>query len=90
MYPSLDPPCRVDLVLVRPDADHRHAKDILLLRPKAENTRDGLFHWRNPARVLQVAVRRVRRGNIWVFEPVWVSCSPKITLPTPLCLCELH
>lgn len=57
---------------MRSDAHHRHAKDVLLLCSETEGSRDVVFPWRHPARIPQMAVHRVRRGDIWVLELVWV------------------
>ena len=63
----------IDSVLVRPDTHHRHAKDVLLLRSETENSRDAVFPRRHLARIPQMAVCWVRRGDIWVLKLVWVG-----------------
>ena len=58
---------------------HRTTEDVLLLRPETEASRDPLFHWRHPARVLQVAFHRSHCRDLWVLEPLWVRLLPCIT-----------
>ena len=66
-----------DSIPVWSNTHHRHTKDVLLLRPETENPRDIVFPWRHPARILEMAVHWVRRGDIWVLELVRVcrECS---------------
>jgi len=63
---------KTDSIPLWSDTYHRHTKDVLLLRSETENPRDVVFPWRHPTRILKVAVHWVRRGDIWVLEPVRV------------------
>ena len=66
----------IDFIPVWHNTHHRHAKDVLLLRPEAENPRDIVLPGGHPARILEMAVRWVRRGDIWIFELVRVRYEP--------------
>ncbi|KAG5724502.1 hypothetical protein E4T56_gene1888, partial [Termitomyces sp. T112] len=50
---------------------HRAAENVLLLRPQAENTWNGLFPGRNSTCLFQVAVRWDDCRNVRVSESVW-------------------
>ena len=66
------PSCNIDLVPIWADAHHWALEDVLFLRAKTEASGDDLFHWRDSAGVLQVALRRSDCRNLWVPEPLRV------------------
>ena len=66
------PSSYTDSFLVRLDPYHWATKDVLLLRTKAETEGDCLLHWRNLARVHQVASRWSNCRDDRVLEPVRV------------------
>lgn len=53
--------------------NHWYAKNFLLLRSETENPGDAVFLWRHLARILQMAVHWVYRGDIRVLELVRVT-----------------
>ena len=71
-------PCRVETasVPVWSDTYHRHTKDVLFLRSERETPRVAVFPWRYPARILEMAVHWVHRGDIRVLKLIWVRGEP--------------
>ena len=66
----------------RPNSHHWSSEDLLLLREEAKDTRNGLLHWWHPSRVLQVAIRRRHRRDVWLPEPLRVRPSVRLFLCT--------
>lgn len=61
-----------DLVSVGNHPHHWPSKDVLFLCAEAEITRDSLLPGWHPARILQMAILRCYRRDVWVLEPLWV------------------
>lgn len=66
---------RADPLSLGAHTHHRAPQDLLLLCAETEAAGDDLFHWRHPPRVLQVAVRRRDRRDVWLLESLRVRAS---------------